>query len=134
MEGTSLSLYLWGQREERQMESSFVRFFFFFFNDTATTEIYTLSLHDALPILSRWLASFSAAPPPCATGRCARRSEEHTSELQSQSNLVCRLLLEKKQSAPSPLRTAVEPSPPRRRRRLRRRPTPRRTRTPSPDR
>src|SRR2546427_12279650 len=76
---------------------------FFFFNDTATTEIYTLSLHDALPIYRR-----AAAPRvPCWKGgyrdwrreRCTRmhwRSEEHTSELQSQSNLVCRLLLEKK--------------------------------------
>src|SRR5438270_10605248 len=72
---------------------------FFFFNDTATTEIYTLSLHDALPIL---LLSACGQPPP---GRGAgelgvagngARSEEHTSELQSQSNLVCRLLLEKK--------------------------------------
>src|SRR5215218_11489037 len=69
--------------------------FFFFFNDTATTEIYTLSLHDALPILpsgSAWAAgSCSCWPPSRAT-----RSEEHTSELQSHSDLVCRLLLEKK--------------------------------------
>src|SRR6266436_9647510 len=70
-----------------------VFFFFFFFNDTATTEIYTLSLHDALPI--SW--SPAACPacswsPPTAT----RRSEEHTSELQSRLHLVCRLLLEKK--------------------------------------
>src|SRR5437588_10661645 len=72
---------------------------FFFFNDTATTEIYTLSLHDALPIYRRR----STAPSNCATcrrsstraaGTC--RSEEHTSELQSHSDLVCRLLLEKK--------------------------------------
>src|SRR2546427_9618188 len=73
--------------------------FFFFFNDTATTEIYTLSLHDALPIYGGTLQPQS--------GRGFRihrlqaqhrpdRSEEHTSELQSQSNLVCRLLLEKK--------------------------------------
>src|SRR2546430_13554297 len=73
---------------------------FFFFNDTATTEIYTLSLHDALPI-SAARARQSCCPPPAARhGRApvrpARRSEEHTSELQSQSNLVCRLLLEKK--------------------------------------
>src|SRR2546430_5912807 len=80
---------------------------FFFFNDTATTEIYTLSLHDALPISE-------PMPPPAVgweygqgsianekfspagnAGNCLR-SEEHTSELQSQSNLVCRLLLEKK--------------------------------------
>src|SRR2546430_13868239 len=84
-------------------------FFFFFFNDTATTEIYTLSLHDALPIYVllwrihapfwQWavvsmliglgFTFFSGAVE-------AWRSEEHTSELQSQSNLVCRLLLEKK--------------------------------------
>src|SRR5256886_6235816 len=84
---------------------------FFFFNDTATTEIYTLSLHDALPISARARsarsslrarpASARAAPrrARCAPSRAphaARRSEEHTSELQSQSNLVCRLLLEKK--------------------------------------
>src|SRR6266511_6046353 len=70
-------------------------FSFFFFNDTATTEIYTLSLHDALPI----------SPPRTRGSRCAScvsasprssRSEEHTSELQSRENLVCRLLLEKK--------------------------------------
>src|SRR5215204_7736098 len=68
-------------------------FFFFFFNDTATTEIYTLSLHDALPI------STSTRSPGWATGPCwppRWRSEEHTSELQSHSDLVCRLLLEKK--------------------------------------
>src|SRR2546428_6588472 len=70
----------------------------FFFNDTATTEIYTLSLHDALPI--SWP---SPAPHPAVIFlsplagdlRCMR-SEEHTSELQSRSDLVCRLLLEKK--------------------------------------
>src|SRR2546430_17586912 len=89
-------------------------FIFFFFNDTATTEIYPLSLHDALPISTR-----TTSRPVCcrrtrrirccssrrsepASRRAARpsgtanRSEEHTSELQSQSNLVCRLLLEKK--------------------------------------
>src|SRR6266480_5741942 len=80
-------------------------FFFFFFNDTATTEIYTLSLHDALPI------SADAAPATRCGGRARGprsqlrrtrraavllRSEEHTSELQSHVNLVCRLLLEKK--------------------------------------
>src|SRR2546427_10570566 len=92
----------------------------FFFNDTATTEIYTLSLHDALPISEREirragvglcgpLPAFQAhelrrcgevehedAVEARAPGRLAMRSEEHTSELQSQSNLVCRLLLEKK--------------------------------------
>src|SRR5438132_5878616 len=86
-------------------------FSFFFFNDTATTEIYTLSLHDALPISTatapRAPGARSAAPadpqqhPHRAQGRhgesvAADRSEEHTSELQSHSDLVCRLLLEKK--------------------------------------
>src|SRR2546430_7213260 len=100
-------------------------FFFFFFNDTATTEIYTLSLHDALPILRvvgmvlrvpvhQGLHAGDVLAPVRdvldavhALGRLAGqrgralvdavvRSEEHTSELQSQSNLVCRLLLEKK--------------------------------------
>src|SRR5256885_11556464 len=88
-------------------------FFFFFFNDTATTEIYTLSLHDALPISSSCRSSI-----PCSLSRAAKRgsrgqershrarasrahharSEEHTSELQSPCNLVCRLLLEKKKN------------------------------------
>src|SRR5574337_2071502 len=68
--------------------------FFFFFNDTATTEIYTLSLHDALPIS----AGFTVARPHDDAGAISHgpRSEEHTSELQSPLNLVCRLLLEKK--------------------------------------
>src|SRR6201989_3725632 len=70
--------------------------FFFFFNDTATTEIYTLSLHDALPIsltvlVPRVLADFSQR-----YGSVEGRSEDHTSELQSRRDLVCRLLLEKK--------------------------------------
>src|SRR3989442_10831723 len=86
---------------------------FFFFNDTATTEIYTLSLHDALPICLNGVASFlvgGRSAPQCALQgtqraccRCglgqARRSEEHTSELQSRPHLVCRLLLEKKKKA-----------------------------------
>src|SRR2546428_1139242 len=70
---------------------------FFFFNDTATTEIYTLSLHDALPIF--YTGSPLTASPPGPTSRArpsTNRSEEHTSELQSRSDLVCRLLLEKK--------------------------------------
>src|SRR5260221_14176543 len=77
----------------------FSLYFFFFFNDTATTEIYTLSLHDALPISSfsneivRRTASMRLACPPA---NLMDRSEEHTSELQSHSDLVCRLLLEKK--------------------------------------
>src|SRR5258705_10982170 len=72
---------------------------FFFFNDTATTEIYTLSLHDALPISSNSLLTTSGSFGNAATTarRAARsRSEEHTSELQSLRHLVCRLLLEKK--------------------------------------
>src|SRR2546427_5005091 len=74
-------------------------YFFFFFNDTATTEIYTLSLHDALPISIFFLdlGLVVRVLPNWGYRRCVRlRSEEHTSELQSQSNLVCRLLLEKK--------------------------------------
>src|SRR5258706_4648780 len=81
-------------------------FFFFFFNDTATTEIYTLSLHDALPICrfaGRGTAAtdHSEADPSDRRRRDAggARSEEHTSELQSLTNLVCRLLLEKKNKA-----------------------------------
>src|SRR6266540_2948750 len=72
----------------------------FFFNDTATTEIYTLSLHDALPISCPPRTTRCRAPAPrCRTGASARRtrvvrSEEHTSELQSHHDLVCRLLLE----------------------------------------
>src|SRR2546425_6186402 len=89
-------------------------FFFFFFNDTATTEIYTLSLHDALPISVRrvrWCAGHAAPRADADSYRGRRphaprlsprrgtgpwRSEEHTSELQSLAYLVCRLLLEKK--------------------------------------
>src|SRR2546428_5886913 len=80
--------------------------FFFFFNDTATTEIYTLSLHDALPICVGQLivvperAQISRSTPVflvlVGIPLVAYRSEEHTSELQSRSDLVCRLLLEKK--------------------------------------
>src|SRR3712207_9427278 len=93
---------------------------FFFFNDTATTEIYTLSLHDALPISGRYCRVHAGVrrnsparyPADCADrfrqrlhrhhaggdagDVCALRSEEHTSELQSRQYLVCRLLLEKK--------------------------------------
>src|SRR2546430_12688753 len=81
-------------------------FVFFFFNDPATTEIYPLPLHDALPICClpacwRKPASAASGSSPASTFRLATppRSEEHTSELQSQSNLVCRLLLEKKKTA-----------------------------------
>src|SRR3712207_7481772 len=101
--------------------------FFFFFNDTATTEIYTLSLHDALPIfLVRVHADRQHPRPPRSVSRAARstrlsraasatrsyqvrptahtgRSEEHTSELQSRQYLVCRLLLEKKTKNPTRL-------------------------------
>src|SRR6516162_327769 len=72
----------------------------FFFEDTATTEIYTLSLHDALPILrlrcQRSAAHAKSTSPLTIVGTRGARSEEHTSELQSPCNLVCRLLLEKK--------------------------------------
>src|SRR5689334_24223942 len=88
---------------------------FFFFNATATTEIYTLSLHDALPIFGRGRRCRAG---PCGTREVLRanrhrrgatrlgpeirrRSEEHTSELQSQFHLVCRLLLEKKKESAS---------------------------------
>src|SRR6478672_13791253 len=70
-------------------------FIFFFFNDTATTEIYTLSLHDALPILDR-PSRLRDRGRRHRRGAVDPRSEEHTSELQSRSDLVCRLLLEKK--------------------------------------
>src|SRR5579863_10776515 len=69
--------------------------FFFFFNDTATTEIYTLSLHDALPIYDAKRHCSSASRLRAGRGG-PDRSEEHTSELQSPVHLVCRLLLEKK--------------------------------------
>src|SRR2546428_5094466 len=83
-------------------------FFLFFFNDTATTEIYTLSLHDALPICSgqrlrssrpstrRGRRGTARSPPASWPSPGRWRSEEHMSELQSRSDLVCRLLLEKK--------------------------------------
>src|SRR6476661_4984683 len=74
----------------------------FFFNATATTDIYTLSLHDALPISRRYATATSSnaralcGHPSSSARPTAARSEEHTSELQSHLNLVCRLLLEKK--------------------------------------
>src|SRR2546428_9587782 len=89
--------------------------FFFFFNDTATTEIYTLSLHDALPIYTqgrggrkepRTILNFLLKAPDYAErlplALVPQRSEEHTSELQSRSDLVCRLLLEKKKNSDCP--------------------------------
>src|SRR3712207_8307527 len=107
---------------------------FFFFNDTATTEIYTLSLHDALPICQRDLGgvedlvahsrnSFRMAMMPAGSGATrapaaarasslaaadSRRSEEHTSELQSRQYLVCRLLLEKKKKKSTDLIYVLE--------------------------
>src|SRR5256885_17139954 len=91
-----------------------IMFIFFFFNDTATTEIYTLSLHDALPIYAMVACPNAALRAGPCVRRLARlladvgpdrghrprslRSEEHTSELQSPCNLVCRLLLEKKKN------------------------------------
>src|SRR5256885_8757963 len=93
----------------------------FFFNDTATTEIYTLSLHDALPICHRLQIRMrmirnrcripvrgpgvqlvlSMRPAESVPSPARARSEEHTSELQSPCNLVCRLLLEKKKTSPA---------------------------------
>src|SRR5438874_10364677 len=94
----------------------------FFFNDTATTEIYTLSLHDALPICRRLRApalSHQRHQRQCPVQPLhLRRSEEHTSELQSRRDLVCRLLLEKKKkknsitSIPSNIVLALEPPAP----------------------
>src|SRR5256885_6817790 len=97
---------------------------FFFFNDTATTEIYTLSLHDALPIYPVFIlfTSGTTGKPKCITHGAGGtllqslktfRSEEHTSELQSPCNLVCRLLLEKKKlrSEDHPLRLSQQLPP-----------------------
>src|SRR5258708_15015452 len=84
----------------------------FFFNDTATTEIYTLSLHDALPIWllhRRGLGQAAGAEPVrvAAPAAIRMRSEEHTSELQSPDHLVCRLLLEKKKRTHRALPTTI---------------------------
>src|SRR6266498_5540514 len=96
---------------------------FFFFNDTATTEIYTLSLHDALPtwtsatvIVNGFLSSVVKRCGSMAKALCvvASRSEEHTSELQSRPHLVCRLLLEKKKQLQNPVHKynpAPKPTP-----------------------
>src|SRR6266481_10083020 len=81
--------------------------YFFFFNDTAPTEIYTLSLHDALPICADSYPSLLARLICVITHGPACRSEEHTSELQSQFHLVCRLLLEKKKDLCNPCRIVV---------------------------
>src|SRR2546425_1582650 len=111
--------------------SGLLFFFFFFFNDTATTEIYTLSLHDALPISASTTKrkansrdSNATTSWTCPTGSASRssrsrtvwrssgyddgrRSEEHTSELQSLAYLVCRLLLEKKKKHRRTIREAL---------------------------
>src|ERR1019366_10435751 len=83
---------------------AFLFFFFFFFNDTATTEIYTLSLHDALrsviSALIRGLEVGAISSVENGIEAFVSRSEEHTSELQSLTNLVYRLLLEKNESLP----------------------------------
>src|SRR6266478_1759558 len=101
-----------GRGSRRQpTESHSNRYLFFFLNDTAPTEIYTLSLHDALPISydpSATPAPEAAASPRSAAAPDQTRSEEHTSELQSQSNLVCSLLLEKKKQ-PTHRCTALRP-------------------------
>src|SRR6202453_200751 len=80
--------------------------FFFFFNDTATTEIYTLSLHDALPIFGEVGLCGGKSLAKAIDLGAAARSEEHTSELQSPQNLVCRLLLEKKKTKEPPEQAA----------------------------
>src|SRR2546422_9808060 len=87
--------------------------FFFFFNDTATTEIYTLSLHDALPISIRPRSSWGlwCSGPSDRSVISSRRSEEHTSELQSRLHLVCRLLLEKKKNQNTPYDLACTTDP-----------------------
>src|SRR4051794_41376432 len=88
-----------------QTRGPYFFFVFFFFNDTATTEIYTLSLHDALPILRDHRVPGVRGPAGRRGAGCggdAVRSEEHTSELQSPVHLVCRLLLEKKKNDIAP--------------------------------
>src|SRR2546425_5184579 len=107
----------------RTLFCQFLLFAFFFFNDTATTEIYTLSLHDALPISigdrkARIEAQRGPNYAPCEWPKPARpdrgmrhahRSEEHTSELQSLAYLVCRLLLEKKKKKKEMIILATHP-------------------------
>src|SRR5438105_6147811 len=97
---------------------------YFFFTDTATPELYTLSLHDALPILAGADASVAwcvwngnthwtaAQLSPEAARTIHARSEEHTSELQSRVDLVCRLLLEKKKDARSRILSRTRPPHP----------------------
>src|SRR5438445_2822635 len=79
----------------------------FFFNDTATTEIYTLSLHDALPIWTGGEGTVRPSARPADRWHIRARSEEHTSELQSRQYLVCRLLLEKKNRLPKKPQTTT---------------------------
>src|SRR5260221_1991018 len=103
---------------------SSLTFCFFFFNDTATTEIYTLSLHDALPISEmKCMGANLRKDRRVSIERSSiwRRSEEHTSELQSHSDLVCRLLLEKKKERLSAVRRATRRKTARAPRSLRRR-------------
>src|SRR3990170_8708360 len=83
-----------GRADSDCLRDLLLLFVFFFFNDTATTEIYTLSLHDALPI-SQLLRCDERGDRLARHTAGAGRSEEHTSELQSPDHLVCRLLLEK---------------------------------------
>src|SRR5437588_1320124 len=86
-----------------------VRVIFVFFHHTAATEIYTLSLHDALPIYA-FDVGFDGSQPVDSGGIAkGPRSEEHTSELQSHSELVCRLLLEKKKRLPAGAKTRLGP-------------------------
>src|SRR6266699_6979237 len=80
------------------IQSSYCLLFVFFFNDTATTEIYTLSLHDALPICTTFVAAATSQGVCSGNPNITCRSEEHTSELQSRPHIVCRLLLEKKKT------------------------------------
>src|SRR5476649_2194034 len=91
-----LHLYCTGTRSMTGLRSNSSSAVCFFFNDTATTEIYTLSLHDALPICLADFGVLDRNPEAGAKRAQLLRSEEHTSELQSHSDLVCRLLLEKK--------------------------------------
>src|SRR5437588_11653173 len=89
------------RRPRRDSDGTFLFFPCFFFTDTAPTVIYTLSLHDALPIspavlLGPAISVHQVSADHSSLRRNALRSEEHTSELQSHSDLVCRLLLEKK--------------------------------------
>src|SRR5476649_2379580 len=84
---------------------------FFFFNDTATTEIYTLSLHDALPILTLEYLEAAFYNEKSKELNLTGRSEEHTSELQSHSDLVCRLLLEKKKTDPFAILSTIQADP-----------------------